>query len=193
MAPKALPSQEVLRQLLDHDPETGALRWKERSPEWFPPDCRMGPQTTAAWWNKRFSGNPAFCRKEIHGHLVGTIFGERYKAHRIIWKIVHGVDPVGEIDHINGNPADNRLINLREATTQENCRNRKSRSGSSSGYRGVSWNKSCQRWCAAIGAPGVPGHIGLFDDEKEAAMAYDAAASRHFGDFARLNFPESHQ
>lgn len=184
MAAKALPSAEVLRQLLHYDPETGRLFWKPRPAEMFATSRAFG------LWNTRFAGKPAFCLREKRGHLAGKLFGERYKAHRVIWSIVNGCDPTEQIDHINGDPSDNRIANLREATQRQNCQNRRSRIGSSSKYLGVNWHGHTQKWVAAIGAKGIQSHIGVYDTEYEAAVAYDAAAKKYHGEFARLNFPE---
>lgn len=125
------------------------------------------------------------------GYLAGSIFHHPYSAHRVIWAIVHGEWPDNDVDHINRNRMDNRLVNLRLAKRCDNCRNRTSRRGSLSKYLGVSFDKSRNRWLARIGAGKDRKvlHIGSFATEEEAARAYDAVAAVRHGDFANLNFP----
>lgn len=96
------------------------------------------------------------------------------------------------IDHINHNGLDNRKANLRFATVQQNTRNqRKSRGNYSSQYKGVAWSKSRKKWWTRITLNGRVIFVGHFNDEKAAAMAYDAKAKELFGDYAALNLPSS--
>lgn len=96
---------------------------------------------------------------------------------------------VKSVDHINGDGLDNRRINLRPASAMQNSYNRPVRSDSSSGFKGVTRNRSRGKpWRAQIGAEGKSIHLGLFDSAVEAALAYDVAAHELHGDFARLNF-----
>src|SRR6202790_3293681 len=92
------------------------------------------------------------------------------------------------IDHKNHNTLDNRIENLRLCTSQENNRNRKKRKNVSSIYKGVLWRKDKNRWQAKIVYNGKQHHLGYFKFEKEAAIAYDNAAIKYFGDFKILNF-----
>jgi hypothetical protein len=108
--------------------------------------------------------------------------------HRVIANAPDGID----VDHINGNRLDNRRCNLRLCTRSENLRNRGSRHGSSQ-FKGVYRNKRDQIWQAYITVNKKRLHLGCFGDEFAAAAAYDAAARKHFGDFARLNFPPNPQ
>jgi hypothetical protein len=89
-------------------------------------------------------------------------------------------------DHIDGNGLNNQRSNLRLATNSQNLCNSGSRGGSSP-FKGVS--RQNRKWRAVIEVGGTRTHLGYFDDEVEAARAYDAAALRLHGDFARLNFP----
>jgi hypothetical protein len=90
-----------------------------------------------------------------------------------------------EVDHKNRNGADNRYENLRKATSSLNHANSK-RIGSS-GFRGV--KVKGKKFSASIGYRKTTKHIGTFDTAEEAARAYDVAARKHFGEFARPNFP----
>jgi hypothetical protein len=93
------------------------------------------------------------------------------------------------VDHIDRNRLNNRRGNLRLATRHENSRNRSKAPGKSSEYMGVSLRSDRGTWSAAIRVGGRRIKLGTFKDEVSAALAYDHAAARHFGEFATLNFP----
>jgi hypothetical protein len=93
-------------------------------------------------------------------------------------------------DHVNGNGFDNRRNNLRQCTQAENLRNRGPQRNNTSGYKGVGWCKHTGSWRARITLGRKEKHLGLFSDSVVAAHAYDEAAKKYHGDFARLNFPE---
>jgi len=94
------------------------------------------------------------------------------------------------IDHINGNGLDDRRANMRTCTNQQNMRNLRKRRSGSSIYKGVYYDKRRRTWYARICHNGKNIHLGTFATEIEAARAYDRAARRLFGEFARLNFPD---
>jgi hypothetical protein len=97
-----------------------------------------------------------------------------------------------EVDHINGNKLDNRRENLRLCTRSQNSVNRpRTEKPCKSIYRGVSLYRSGTWWTAGIHVNKRKIHLGYFRDEIEAAHAYDAAAIKYHGDFARLNFPNA--
>ncbi len=105
--------------------------------------------------------------------------------HRFIMKPGRGM----VIDHINHNGLDNRRANLRIVTQQQNSWN--SRRGLRQGksrYKGVSWDKDNRKWVATIRVEGKCRRIGFFEDEISAARAYDAAAKKHRGEYALINF-----
>lgn len=104
--------------------------------------------------------------------------------------------PAGRlVDHINGDGLDNQRRNLRLADKQTNARNAKIRSDNTSGYKGVSVaHKKCKErpWLATFQIEkGRQKFLGYFESKEEAARAYDRAAKEHFGQYAKLNFPES--
>lgn len=193
MAPKPLPSQEVLRQLLRYEPETGKLYWLPRSAAQMHVTDPRGADWAANQWNSRNSGKEAFTYADRRGYRHGKIDGVLYQAHRVIWKMVHGVDP-DTIDHINGDTGDNRLANLRDCTNAENSRNYAKPDGGSSRYRGVAWVKRDQKWAASISnGEGGKRSLGHHATEEDAARAYDRAARDMHGAFATLNFPDEVQ
>jgi hypothetical protein len=90
-------------------------------------------------------------------------------------------------DHIDGNGLNNQRANLREATNQQNSFNRRSETGHSP-FKGVySYPHDPSRWCAYIGLDGRKQYLGIFDTKEEAALAYNQAATKLFGEFAHLN------
>jgi len=82
-------------------------------------------------------------------------------AHRLAWFLVYGRNPKGEIDHINGNPSDNRICNLRECTRSQNVMN--TRRGN-----GVCWHKTKKKWQALVKSGGKSHFLGHFDTREEA-------------------------
>jgi len=90
------------------------------------------------------------------------------------------------IDHKDGNGLNNRRSNLRLCTRTENQRNQKSACGTSK-YKGVSWYAPTGKWVAGIRFAGKRKYLGYFSDERDAAIAYNKAASELFGEFASLN------
>lgn len=95
-----------------------------------------------------------------------------------------------EIDHISGDKLDNRRENLRHVTAAQNQYNRKPNRGGSSRYKGVNWYKAGKKWHSSIKAGGKTRHLGYYYIERDAAMAYNEAAARLFGEYARLNIVE---
>lgn len=182
MAPKALPSQEVLRQLLRYDPATGKLFWRPRTPE----NCKR-----AEWFNARFAEREAFTTE--NRYRTGIINGVSCFAHRVVWKMHHGVDPTDcYIDHINRVKTDNRIENLRLATGTQNQANVDKRPHRSSKFKGVC-RVARGKWQGTLRKDGVRFHLGTFNCQTAAALAYDLAAIREFGEFAVTNQRQKQQ
>jgi hypothetical protein len=165
MATEKLLAPDVLRKLIEYDPETGELTWRPRSEEWFKTgaSCRK--------WNTRFAGMAAFPKPTTLGYRSGRVAGQHLKGHRVAWAIHHGSWPDGFIDHINGDRADNRIENLRVVSRAGNNRNRKRPNVNTSGVIGVCRDKNTMKWQAYASHNGARLYFGSFDTVKEAAEA----------------------
>jgi hypothetical protein len=97
--------------------------------------------------------------------------------------------PIGgkQIDHVDGNGLNNCRRNLRVATASQNKANLRHRRDSTSGFKGVSWNRQKRRFQAFIKVAGHQHHLKYCDDPRDAARVYNEAALKHFGEFACLN------
>lgn len=162
----------MINELLTHDPETGKLSWK----------YVVGGRPQR---NAKYAGKDAFTSIDTNGYVQGRVGGKKYYAHRVIWALHYGRWPEGQIDHINGNRADNRIANLRLASPSQNGANRHRVRGSSL-CLGVSKHKQSGRWIAYIQKNKKRTYIGIFKTEKEAAAAYASAARRIHGEFAAV-------
>ena len=136
-------------------------------------------------WHAHPDKNTVYARAYIRGSFPAE---KRVRMHRLILNA-----PVGQqVDHINGNGLDNRRCNLRLCTNTQNtrratkCRWHQGKEPTSK-YKGVSWHKDHQKWDAQIRPRTHREHLGSFVSEKDAALAYNQAAIRLYGQFARLN------
>ena len=119
------------------------------------------------------------------GYVLGVdAKGKKVKLHRLL---AHAKE-YEVVDHINGNPSDCRRSNLRVTTQYHNTFNSRLPISSTTGYKGVCWDKRRKRYMAHIHPNGKMIFLGYYDDIKEAAIAYDNAALLYFGEYARLNF-----
>lgn len=97
-------------------------------------------------------------------------------------------NPKGKkVDHWNGDSLDNRKDNLRICSQQQNSFNSKKPKSNTSGFKGVHWHKKAGAWESYVCFNYKKIYLGLFDDKVEAARAYNLAAKKHFGSFAKLN------
>lgn len=156
-------SIEYLNECLVFNYKTGALIWRNRPIAHFP-SVRGANQT-----NAKLAGKEVTC-KDASGYIVCRINKQLYKAHRICWALYYDKWPTLELDHINGDVADNRIENLREVSHKENGRNQKKPCNNTSGYCGVSLYRD-GRWRAYISVDGSFKHLGYFLDKKEAHQA----------------------
>jgi hypothetical protein len=120
------------------------------------------------------------------GYAARNENGKKILMHRQIMQPPKGM----VVDHIDANRANNCRFNLRVCTRQENMHNKRKHSGSSSQFKGVGYLKRRRKWYARIWCMGERISLGNFDEEAEAARAYDRKAAELFGEYARLNFPE---
>lgn len=117
------------------------------------------------------AGSAAGCRR-ADGYVGITVCGRRHYAHRLAWEIERGPIPAGmEIDHIDHDPSNNRLANLRLVTKAENRRNRSADSRNTSGVNGVYWAEHANAWAAQIRFNRSGRHIGYFKSLSEAQAA----------------------
>ena len=164
---------DFVRENMHYDPDTGALTWVVR---------RQG----------RVLGKP-IGTVDKDGYLTVTHstngrkdgIKKRYCVHRICWIWFYGKEPKDQLDHINGNKSDNRISNLREANTAENMRNVGKQAHNTSGWKGISWHKLRGKWRADIKVNQKQISLGLFDCPAAASLAYQIAADKYHGEFAR--------
>lgn len=120
-------------------------------------------------------------RIDHEGYRVLGVYGARYRHARLVWFYMTGRWPNGEIDHRDGDRANDRWANLRECSRQQNAANGKRRR--INGPKGAYWSQN--RWASYISVHGKQLYLGRFWTEIEAAQAYKNAAREHFGEFAR--------
>lgn len=147
-------------------------------PEFLRSQLELNAETGELFWKAPASGRTVGKRAgsmRPDGYWTVGIKNERYHLHRVVYAIHHGVLPPGYIDHINGNPSDNRVANLRVVSARENHQNRVNhRAGK---LVGAIHTKSTGRWQARISVEGRPIQLGTFATEQEAHEAYLAAAA----------------
>jgi HNH endonuclease/AP2 domain len=135
------------------------------------------------WWHPRTNSNkPGDIAGSIgpNGYRQVRIGKIDYLVHRLIWFYIYGAWPRHEIDHINGDRADNRLANLREANKwQQQCNSK-----SHKPHRGVFKTKNGKRWRTQLKANGKLYYLGTFDTETEASACYASYAELFHGEYA---------
>ncbi len=172
MIKHSLPDQNELHMLLDYNPMTGVLLWKER------PTTAFKTAAAGLTWNKRFAGKQAFTAMRPDGYYGGAINYTNYLAHRVIFKYLHGYDP-DQVDHDDRDRSNNKAENLIDASATSNSRNSKLYSNNTSGTVGVYWSSKEQRWIASITINYIHKRLGAFKDINDAIQTRSAAEKLH--------------
>jgi len=153
---------ERLREILDYDPETGLFT-----------------RTDAVIKGHSYKKGDKAGYLCTTGYIKHSIHGGYYMAHRLVWLHVYGKWPTNIIDHINGNPSDNRLCNLREVTVSQNAQNqKKAQIDNTTGFLGVI-KSGKHRYKAVININGKYCHLGTFDTPEIAHNEYIHAKRKY--------------
>jgi hypothetical protein len=169
---RKLPSQRVLQEWFDYDQSTGIFHWIKEPRV-------IGPRLGLVAGTKRRTG---YVMISVPGY-------GQLGAHRLAWIFVHGTTVGGaEIDHIDGNPSNNAISNLRLATSSEQKRNRRVQSNNRSGLKGAFYHagRKGKKWRTQIKVGADLIFLGYFHTAEEAHRAYAEAAVEHFGEYARV-------
>lgn len=158
---KTLPPLEILNFLFVYDSSTGILSRRVSTSPNALKDTEAGTITSSGY-------RTVYIRDD--NRKKG-----KYFVHRIIYKMVTGEEPTSTIDHIDGNPLNNKYDNLRLATSAVNNRNQKMHSHNTSGHTGVSWSKLADKWQAHVKVKNKLYGLGLFDTIEEAIAARKGA------------------
>lgn len=158
-------TQDFLKSRLKYDEITGIFTWIFRNSN----RIKIGDRAGALG---------------VDGYIYIRINDILYKSHRLAFLYVYGYLPE-EVDHINMIKDDNRICNLRDSNKSKNGWNKKVRSDSKSGHKGVHYDKEINKYQAKIMANKISYFIGRFDTIEEAAAAYEKAAIELHGEFAR--------
>lgn len=152
-AARAALTADVLRSVLNYDPITGVFTW-------------IGSRG-------RFGAKPGLQAGYIdtRGYVHICLNRSLFKSHRLAWLFVYGKWPDGDVDHINGQPGDNRIANLRDISHAQNLLNTKLFATNTSGSTGVYWGKRAQKWFAKIVVDGKQTHLGFFSNKTDAEVA----------------------
>lgn len=155
-------TQEQLKNILRYDPETGDF-----------------------YWIKPINGVKPFSKAGhmVHKYLCICINKRKYRAHRLAWLYTNGEWPENDIDHVNGNPVDNRIDNLREATRSQNNYNTKIRTDNNSGHKNVSWHKQRNKWTVRFRIDGKYKSYGLYDCLELASLVASELRAKYHGVF----------
>lgn len=160
-----LPPLDKLNSLLSYDPKTGDFLWKVK------PSRRIREGSIAG-------------TLDLSGYRRISIDKTSYYAHRLAWFISTGSPPPKDIDHRNGVRSDNRIVNLRDASSPENAWNLKPRKTSPSGYKGVHAHNLCRKFYGKVSKNYRQHHTKLFDTAAEACIAVKSLRQRLHGEFA---------
>ena len=169
-----MPSAELLRELLDYDPDTGVLKWRKRDIRYF------RSLRACASWNGHHAGHSVGW-VNANGYLATQINGVPYLVQRIIWTMMTGQQPPTQVDHIDGVRTNNRWKNFRGIETQvDSSKNRGLNNNNTSGFRGV--QKRGNRYIVFFQRK----YVGYFDTPEAASEVYERKAKEFRGEFYRL-------
>lgn len=121
------------------------------------------------------------------GYACRDVWKKGKNKRLMMHRLIIGAKQGEEVDHKNGDRLDNRGDNLRFCTRSQNNFNQQISSRNKSGYKGVSWDKGNKKWRSQAHINDKAFNLGRYDTKKEAALAYNNFAIKHFGEFARLN------
>lgn len=159
-------TRERILEIFTYDKDEGTLYWKN-------PTGNRAKKGMLAGNKCRFHGND---------YIQLRVEGNNFLLHRLIWFIEYGKFPKFQIDHIDGNGMNNKIGNLRDVTTQEQCKNLSRRETNTSGVTGVTWNKNLRAWVAQISVDKKAIYLGQFNDPAfEAAVKLRKEAERKYG------------
>lgn len=173
---KSTPETNYLLSRFNYNKATGQLLWTARDRIHFTSDRIF------KGWNTRFAGKVAGSLHYANNYVEVRLDGKLYKAHRLVWKILKGYDSDLMLDHVNGFPFDNRELNLREVSPQENARNSKGRGK----YKGV--QEKGDGFIASYYIDNRSTWSRVFYTPEEAAQWYDDQVKRLYKEYAYLNF-----
>lgn len=159
---------DILREELSYDPATGKICWRVKKNSF---GGQVHPGTVAGT-----VGDQGYIKINTQGRVL--------RAHHLACLLMTGTMPVGDMDHINGDRADNRWSNLRRVTRRQNQMNQGIRTDNKSGCKGVSRRADTGKWHARITVEGKIILLGNYDDIEDAVKARRAAEAIHFGAFA---------
>jgi len=170
-------TQEKVHELFEY--RDGELFWKKR------PVTDFLSEHDANQWNSKHAGTRAGCYGKKP--YVYTAIGHKNIAiHRLIFLMQYGYLPK-MIDHADGNPRNNKIENLREATPLQNQRNQKLPSHNTSGFKGVIWHKKLNKWMVKIKVNKIQKYFGIYEDIELADLVAQEARNKYHGNFARFN------
>lgn len=140
---------------------------------------------------KLYKWGTKYCKKSKKIQAVMSVNQSKWANSIYLHRLILNVnDSKILVDHLNMDVLDNRKVNLRLATRSTNAMNRNKQSNNTSGFKGVSWDKSRNKWESYINYNRKKIHLGRFDNKKEAANSYNNAAKLYHKEFARLNIIE---
>lgn len=157
-------TQSRLKQILHYNPDTGEWTWIEKLSDKRPVGSKAGSVGKS-------------------GYNIIRINGEKYRAHRLAFLYMTGDWPKEFVDHKNRNRSDNRWCNLREATVNDNNRNRELSPQNKSGYKGVYWREDRDKWVARIKVNNKVITLGHYLIKEDAIKARQVAEQKYHGEF----------